>query len=110
MADIVIYVSRSHDSDGSEAYSGQGPLWDVDYCGMQIVKRSPMPFCDAARFLNADGFSLYDRLIMRNAGSDENRLIGTIKDAVRLAVYDSKNGMPKFRRWHSGMGTIAASG
>jgi hypothetical protein len=52
---IVLTVSPSLSSDGTRAYGERGQLFSGRIDDRLIVKRTPTPFCAAARVLLAEG-------------------------------------------------------
>ncbi len=50
-----LVVSPSLNAEGRKAYSTRGQLFDGKLDGRSVVKRSPTPFCAAARVLLAEG-------------------------------------------------------
>ena len=97
-ATIVLIVSPSLKPDGGKAYSTRGQLFDGRVDGRSVVKRSPTPFCTAARALLAEGIDPATRLIMRHEGSPNDALRSTVGAAAKLTVADG-TGKPVFAPW-----------
>jgi hypothetical protein len=96
---IVLVVSPSINADGGKAYSTRGQLFDGSVDGRRIVKRSTVPFCDAARALLSDGIKPETTLVMRHASSPSDALRSSVGVASKLAVWDDGLGKPIFGRW-----------
>jgi hypothetical protein len=96
---IVLSVSPSLKPDGGKAYSSRGQLFDGKVDGRSVVKRSPTPFCTAARVLLAEGVDPATRLIMRHTGSVADALRSTVGAAAGLTVWDDAGGKPIFGKW-----------
>ena len=95
---IILIVTPSLQPDGRKAYNNRGQLFDGRVDGRIIVKRSPTPFCDAARVLLAEGCDPATRFNMRHDGSTTDALIAEVGVAAKLTVRDG-NGPPEFRSW-----------
>jgi hypothetical protein len=96
---IVLVVSPSLNADGRNAYSTRGQLFDSKVDDRFVVKRSPTPFCAAARALLAEGADPAARFVMRHEGSTHDVLRSTVGGAAKLTVADSSTGKPVFVPW-----------
>ncbi len=96
---IVQVVSPSLNTDGRKAYSTRGQLFDGKVDGRTVVKRSPTPFCAAARVLLAEGVDPATKLVMRHEGSSHDALRSTVGAAAKITVADSSTGKPVFVPW-----------
>jgi hypothetical protein len=96
---IVLVVMPSLNVDGRKAYSTRGQLFDGKVEGRRIVKRSTIPFCDAARALLAEGINPDTVLVMRHEGKVHDALRSTVRVAAGLTVKDDSVGKPVFRKW-----------
>jgi len=96
---IVLVVSPWLNADGRKAYSTRGQLFDGKVDGRFVVKRSPTPFCAAARVLLAEGLDPATKLVMRHEGSTHDALRSTVGAAAKITVADSSTGKPVFVPW-----------
>jgi hypothetical protein len=96
---LVLVVSPSLKGDGRKAYSTRGQLFDGKVDGRSVVKRSPTPFCTAARVLLAEGIKPDTKLFMRHEGSPYDALRSTVGTAAKLTVADGSTGKPVFVPW-----------
>jgi len=96
---IVLIISSSFNADGQRAYSTRGKLFDGKVDGRRIVKRSAMPFCDAARALLEEGIDPDTVFVMRHHNSPADALRSSVGVAAALTVADADGGKPVFRTW-----------
>ncbi len=93
---LNIYFTPSLRKDGSNDYSTRGQLFDVIFNDELIVKRSHVPFCDAARALIALGHATDNILHGYHKGKDYVALKAIVGKAAALTVRDNAQGTPKF--------------
>jgi hypothetical protein len=96
---VVLIVSPSLNTDGGNAFSSRGQLFDGMVDGRSIVKRSTTPFCDAARALLAEGIKPDTNFVMRHLDSASDALRSTVAAAANLTVTDDSGGKPVVRNW-----------
>jgi hypothetical protein len=96
---IVLTVVPSLNSDSRKAYSERGQLFDAAVDGRCIVKRSPTPFCEAARALLREGVRPDTKLVMRHEGKHNDALISTVGVAAKTTVVTPRMGKPAFAQW-----------
>jgi hypothetical protein len=87
---IVIVVSPTRETDGRQACSGRGPLWDVRYQGRLLVKRTVQPLCDGARALLDGGIDPLYRLVMRREGRNDDVVRSTIGRAAQPSMRETE--------------------
>lgn len=83
---------------GTAGLFRSGQLFDGRVDRRILVKRSPTPFCDAARVLLAEDCDPAARLVMRHDGSMADALRSTVRGAAKLMVEEGDR-VPQLRRW-----------
>jgi hypothetical protein len=94
---IVITVMPSRKSDGGNAYSTRGQLFDGAVDGRTIATRSSQPLLDDCRFPLDEGIGPAIPVAMRRAGQDCCAVRSTIGTASGLTVTD-KDSPPALSR------------